>query len=185
MDDEEIIALFWRRQERAVKETQRKYGSFLTGIAARLLFSREDREETVNDTYLRVWNAIPTDRPTYFAGYLAKILRRLCVDRIRRNGAEKRGGNEYALSLDELEECVPGGGDPAENAQLRDLTEAIERFLENEDPVKRRMFLQRYFYAAPLADIAAENGLTLSNTKVILSRLREKLKGYLTEEGYR
>ena len=184
MDDDRIVALFWQRSEEALRETQRKYGRLLAGSAGRILPSREDCEETVNDALLRAWNAIPPERPQHLAGYLAKITRRLCVDRLRRNGAAKRGGNEYLLSLDELEDCVPGNGDPARSAELGDLTEAIDRFLENADPVKRTVFLQRYFYAMTVAEIAAKNGLTQSNVKVTLSRMRAKLKDYLTQEGF-
>ena len=184
MDDERIVALFWQRSETALMEAQNRYGRLLAGIAGRFLASREDCEETVNDALLRAWNAIPPERPQHLAGYLAKITRRLCVDRLRKNGAAKRGGDAYALSLDELADCVPGDGDPAQPAELDDLTGAIDRFLETVDPVKRTVFLQRYFHAMTIAEIAAKNGLTQSSVKVTLSRLRAKLKEHLTREGF-
>lgn len=184
MEDEQIVDLYLTRQERAIRETQKKYGSLISGVAGRMLLSREDREETENDVYLRVWNAIPPDEPRHFAAYLAKITRRLCVDRIRRASAAKRGGNEYVLSLDELEDCLPGGNDPAEGAQRSDLEDAVNRFLAQLTPTQRNLFLQRYFYAWSVAEIAKANDLTQNHVKVTLSRLRARLKLCLTKEEF-
>ena len=49
--DEQIIALYWARQEAAIAETALKYGGLCTRVAGNILASREDSEECVNDTY--------------------------------------------------------------------------------------------------------------------------------------
>ena len=109
MDDEKIIALYWARLEKAITETKRKYGRYCYAIAYRILRNPQDAEECENDTYLDVWNQIPPSRPTAFSTFLGIITRRISLDRFRKSHAEKRGGGETAVSLDELEECIALG----------------------------------------------------------------------------
>ena len=184
MEDNEIIELFWRRDENAIRQTQNKYARFLIHIASGILQDRQDMEEAENDTYLRVWNAIPPDRPSYFPAYLAKIMRRICIDIFRKKSAEKRGQNEYASSLDELEECVSGGSDPVDEAQAHALSAAIDRFLDSLSQRDRYLFLHRYFYAESIWEIASKTHLTENNIRVILYRTRQSLKVFLSQEGY-
>ena len=63
MEDNRIIDLYWAREEQALTETERKYGSYCRSIAFNILHSHEDTEECVSDTWLRTWNAIPPARP--------------------------------------------------------------------------------------------------------------------------
>ena len=60
MQDEMIVALYWQRDEKAISETERKYGRYLSKIAYNILSDWEDSKETVNDTYLKAWNSMPT-----------------------------------------------------------------------------------------------------------------------------
>lgn len=184
MEDNDIVQLYWERNEKAISETKNKYSRFLFHIANAILQNQQDMEEAENDTYLRVWNAIPTDRPSHFSAYLAKIMRRICIDIFRRQSADKRGAIEYAVALAELEECVPGGGDPAEEAQLQALSKDIDRFLDALPMRERYIFVRRYFFADSINEIAEALHITQSNVKVILSRTRHNLKTYLIMEGY-
>lgn len=184
MEDNEIIQLYWERNETAVYETKNKYSRFLFHIAGAILQNRQDMEEAENDTYLRVWNAIPTDRPAHFSVYLAKIMRRICIDKYRKQTAEKRGGSEYEVSLEELEECVSDSGDPADEAQMRTLSRDIDRFLDTLPSRDRYIFIHRYFFAETIIEIAESLHLTQNNVKVILSRTRKKMKTFLVQEGY-
>ena len=184
MEDNDIIQLYWERSENAIAETKKKYSRFLFHIAGSILWNRQDMEEAENDTYLRVWDAVPPDRPSHFPAYLAKIMRRICIDTYRRQSADKRGRCEYAVSLDELEECVPGGGDPADEAQVKTLSRDIDRFLDSLPQRERYIFVRRYFYAESINEIAVRTHLTQNNVKVILSRIRKSLKSFLEWEGY-
>ena len=103
MEDGQIIELYWSRDQRAIRETDGKYGKLLHSVAWNLLQSREDSEECVNDTYLRAWNAIPPARPGAFRAWLARITRNLSLDLWKRRGAERRGGGAELL-LGELED---------------------------------------------------------------------------------
>ena len=111
MDDRSIVALYWQRNERAIEETVTKYGKYLYSISYQILSNEEDAEECVNDTYNDAWQAMPPHRPSILSTFLGKITRRNSIDLWRKHNAEKRGGGEIALVLDELEECVSGNND--------------------------------------------------------------------------
>ena len=106
MEDREIVNLYWERNSNAIKETASKYGGYCKSIAKNILGNNEDAEECVNDTYLNTWNSIPPNRPNTLSTYLGKITRNLSFDRFRHRHADKRGGGEIELVLEELGECV-------------------------------------------------------------------------------
>ena len=186
MTDARIIELYFERQERAITETDRKYGPYCRTIAYNVLHSHEDAEESVNDTYLRAWNSMPPERPNILSAFLGKICRRLSIDRWRRANAEKRGGGEMPLALEELSYCVPaGGGNPADELELKELQRLYERFLAALPTTERRVFLCRYWYMDSVADISHRFGFTEAKVTSMLHRTREKFRAILEKEGYR
>lgn len=184
MEDKDIVALYWQRDQEAVGATQRKYGSYLTKIAWQILTDREDSEECVNDTYFRAWNSMPTQRPAVLATYLSKIVRGCAIDLFRHKHRQKRQASEYARSLEELEECLSGGDSTQEAVDLQLLGEAIDLYLRTLSPTARRAFIARYYYMDPVRAVAADQGLGLSQTKSLLRRTRLGLRAHLREEGF-
>lgn len=182
MEDGQIIELYWSRDQRAIRETDGKYGKLLHGIAWNLLRSREDSEECVNDTYLRAWEAIPPARPGAFRTWLGQITRNLSLDRWKSRRAEKRGGGAEVL-LGELEDCVPapaGTRRPVEDGELAELLSAFLRRLSRE---ARAMFLRRYWYGESVAEVAEALGCGEGKVKSSLFRSRKALREYLEREG--
>ena len=106
MDDKQIIELFMARSENAIDEAAKKYGSYLRTVALRILGSEYDAEECLNDAYHAAWNTIPPSNPRHLAAFLGKITRNIALARFEKNTAEKRGGGEGTLVLDELAECI-------------------------------------------------------------------------------
>lgn len=184
MRDDEIVALYWSRNEDAIGETSRKYGAYLMKIAHNILSDTRDSEECVNDTYLRTWNAIPYNRPTALSGFLGRITRALAVDRYRRNHAQKRVASEFALSLSELGDTFSDGSTPEQEFQRKALLETLHAFLHGLSPQARNMFIGRYFFFDPLKKIAADCGTAEGTVKSSLSRTRQALKEYLIKEGF-
>ena len=184
MDDSRIIELFEQRDERAIAESNVKYGQLCTRVAMNILQNAQDAEDCVNDTYLKAWNAIPPARPARLGAFLAKITRNLSLDRYRASHAAKRG--EYMLeeSLDELGECIPAGehARPDTEAEARRIGECITRFLGRQTPDARDVFICRYFYADSLESIARDFGFSESKVKSMLHRTRHKLRKYLESE---
>ena len=184
MLDEQIVALYWSRSEQAIVETGEKYGGYLNRIAYGVLRDTPDAQECVNDTYHSAWNAMPPNRPNRLSAFLGKITRRLSIDRLRRQSAEKRGGGELPLVLDELSGCV-SGVDTAEDEVLRqELSSLLDAFLSSLSDTERRVFLRRYWYLDSIAEIAGRFGFTQSKTASMLHRTRGKLREALRKEGY-
>ena len=184
MTDQQIVELYWQRDESALRMTAACYGAALTAVARRILDDPAESEEAVNDTYLRAWNVIPPHKPTKLGAFLAKITRELAIDRYRRRRAEKRAASQYALSLEELSECLPGGETPDEALDYKVLAEHIGAYLSGLKPAVRTAFVGRYFFALSLQEIADKQGVTLAWVKTALHRTRLGLREYLEKEGY-
>lgn len=184
MEDAEIVALYLARSERALAETEAKYGPYCRAIALRLLGDAGEAEETVNDALLAAWNAIPPHEPENLSTFLGKLTRRIAVNRWQKRAAGKRGGGETALCLDELEECVPAGGGPEGELAGKELSAAVSRWLRTLSAEKRRAFVLRYWYALPAKEIAARFGWSETRTANLLSRARADLKVFLEKEDF-
>ena len=184
MEDQAILDLYFARDELAIAETDRKYGSYCYSVANRILESKEDSEETVSDTYLRAWNAIPPQRPTFLKLFLAKITRNLAFTRWRKLSATKRGGGATELVLEELSECIPGPERIDDQLNAWELAKTIRSFLDTLPKREQDIFLLRYFYTEDGDTIAQYYGMKRANVNLVLSCTRAKLKTYLMKEGY-
>ena len=183
MDDQKIVDLYWARNEDAIRHTADRYGQYCYAIAYNILSVREDSEECVNDTYLDAWNSMPPHRPSVLSAFLGKITRRIAIDRWRESHAQKRGGGEMALALDELSECVASPGDVAREVETLEVAAAVQKFLNTLPDTERRVFVRRYWHMEPIADLAARFSCGQSRIKSMLHRTRGKLQKYLREEG--
>ena len=184
MEDHQIVELYWQKNADAISETSNKYGGYCFAIADHILNNTEDSEECVNDTWLHVWNAIPPQKPNVLRMFLAKITRNLSVNRFKARNAEKRGGGEILLVLDELADCLAGETDVEREYEGRELEQCIRRFVRGLPERDGNVFVRRYFFTEPVAAVAERYGLTENNVMVILSRTRKKLRLKLVKEGY-
>lgn len=183
MNDEQIVALYWERDEQAISVTRERYGTYLFSIAFQILADREDSEECENDTYLAAWNTMPPQRPNVLPAFLAKIVRNLSLKKWREKHAQKRGGGSAPLAFEELEDCIADDRSFREELDARKLAERINDFLRSLDEIERRVFVCRYFYGDPISDIAARFDFGESRVKTMLMRTRNKLRAYLEKEG--
>lgn len=184
MQDENIVALYWERNEAAIEETKNKYEHYLFKIAHNILLDFEDSQESVNDTYLAAWNSMPPHKPSILSTYLGKLTRRISIDIFRKKNRQKRKASEYALSLAELEDCIEGGGTPEDDMEVKLLADAINEFLRTLPKDARNLFIGRYYYLDSLKNVAAYCGMSESRAKSLLFRTRCNLKVYLEKEGF-
>jgi len=184
MEDSRIVALYWQRNPDAIKETENKYGAYCFFIADNILHSKEDAEECVNDTWLKTWDAIPPQSPNKLQLFLAKITRNLSFNRYKARTAEKRGGGEVSLVLDELSECVVGDPTVEQVYAAKELSECIRLFVRALPERDGNVFVRRYFFTESVSEIAKKYALTENHVMVILSRTRKKLKKHLIKEGF-
>ena len=182
MEDSGIVALFFERSEQAIGELDRKYGAQARRLAVNILGDRGDAEECVNDAYLAVWSTIPPKLPASLGGYFCRIARNIAAKRYRANAAQKRNSH-YDAALDELAETLAAPGGPESALDAKELTAAIDRFLDGLSDGDRYLFLRRYWFGDDLAALADRTGLGRRRTSVRLFRIRDKLRQYLMKEG--
>lgn len=183
MQDTQIINLYWSRDEQAIAESQRSYGSYCHSIAFHILYDRDDADECVNDTWFRAWNAMPPERPGRLALFFGTITRNLSLDRWKGKHAMKRGKGEMMLALDELAECVPDRHRTEDAVEAAELQRLLNDFLHNLPERECNIFLRRYWYVEEYSEIARRYGMNLNTVKTSLFRTRAKLRRFLEREG--
>ncbi|MBR5969254.1 MAG: sigma-70 family RNA polymerase sigma factor [Lachnospiraceae bacterium] len=182
--DQEIIALFFERDESAILETEKKYKGYCLSVAHNILGDAGDAEECVSETWWKAWKAIPPARPKVLKLFLAKITRNLAFDLYRKNRAEKRNAG-VTLSLEELQECTADTADTPERImEAEEMRESINRFLRALPERECDVFLRRYFFGENIRTIAGEYVLKEANVRKILSRTRGKLADFLRKEEW-
>lgn len=184
MEDSEIISMLESRNERAIAEIRAKYSAYLFSVSKNVTGADRDAEECENETYLRVWNSIPPNRPDSLKLYLASIARNLALDAVRARGAERRRSSEYSVSLDELGDLIASDGAPEDEADAELLRSLISSFLRTQPEWKRTVFIRRYYFFDPVKTIAKSTKMSASAVKTALFRIRAELKEYLIKEGY-
>ena len=181
MTDSQIIALFWDRNEDAIRETDAAYGRRLYAISNQILCQRQEAEESVSDTYMKAWETMPPQKPLYFFAYLAKICRNFSLARLQWNSAAKRSAEIVSLTQ-EMAECIPDRR-MEHRLECEALGQLLNRFLESLSRDNRLIFLRRYWYADSVREIADRYGITESKVKTQLHRTRKKLLVFLEKEG--
>lgn len=179
MEDKRIIELFFERDEKAISESDKKYGTQCLRVAENILNNVQDSAECVNDTWLKAWNSIPPTIPEKLRAYLCAITRRLSVNRYNMRKAHKRGGENTVLVLEELSECV---SDKADSADEYEIAAALNCFLASLKVRERQIFMRRYWLSASVSQLANDFSLSEGTVKSMLYRTRQKLKKWLEKE---
>ena len=181
MTDQALVELFLSRSPDAVPALSAQYGPYCRAVAAQLLADPRDLDECLNDVWLSVWRAIPPTVPGYFKGWLAAIVRNRALAIGRENRRRPPTVDEAAL---ELASCLPPGDGPEDAAQYRALADAVGRFLRAQPRDVRIAFVRRYWYADRVEDAARRLGWSVSKTKSVLFRTRNRLRAQLKKEGF-
>ena len=179
MEDLQIIELFWQRDKEAVRELEHSYAPLLKQIAQNITSSPEDAEECVNDTYFKLWNTIPPERPNSLRNYAARVTRNLAIDRFRKNHSKSRDC-EITLITEEIDDVFGTNDKQYDSVELKEI---INSFLEKLDEKNRILFVRRYWQAESIKELAEQFHMRDSTVKMRLSRTREKFRKYLEKEG--
>lgn len=181
MEDRKILKLLLTRAEEAIESMARTFGERLTRTARHILGDWREAEETVNDTYLAVWNAVPPQEPDPLSGFVFKTGRNLALKRLRYNTALCRDGS-YDASLEELEGCISGTS-LEDEIDARLLGRAIDRYLTEISKTSRILFLRRYWFGDSTREIARYFDMSENAVRTRLHRTRTGLRTYLIKEG--
>lgn len=183
MEDSGIVDLYWARDERALEETEQKYGCYCRTISFNILKNQQDAEECVNDTYVQAWNTMPPQRPTVLSAFLGAITRNLSLNCYRDQRRKRRGGGQILLALDELEQLADRAGEPEQRLEAAEMARLLDRFLRELPRKDCCVFLRRYWYVDSVLDIAQRYHMAEGSVKSSLYRTRQKLRAYLEQEG--
>lgn len=179
MEDEQIVELYIKRDQRAIRGTQQKFGKRIINISKNITGSDLTAEEVENDTYLRAWESIPPTEPrTYLFAFLARIARNLSISVLRERSAQKRNVMLVELS-NEMEECLPSSSSVEDDTDGNLLLELINKFLFEKDETKRDLFMRRYWYLDSVKTLSKRFGMSESSVKTTLCRMRAELREYL------
>ena len=181
MEDSKILELYFARNEDAIRHTDDTYGRRLYHLADSIVKNGQDAEESVSDTYMRVWDTIPPQKPQHFFAYLAKICRNFALKKLDWKKAAKRNAEVVSLT-EEMELCIPDQSRDRE-LEARELGMLLDQFLRTLTPENQMVFLRRYWYVDTIAEIAARYGISESAVQMRLNRTRAKLCTYLEKEG--
>ena len=184
MTDSEIIELYNKRDENAIRETQNAFGKYCEKIARNILRDPEEAAECVNDTLMKAWENIPPEHPQSLSAYLAALTRNNALSRYRRRMAGKREQSSVPLVLDDFAEILPSGANVERTAEHREILDEISRFLDTLPEINRMIFVLRFFCFEEVRDIAARIGMREKAVSAALFRTKKRIKKHLIEEGY-
>lgn len=184
LEDAQIVALYWQRDELAIRETDRKYKRYLLAVAYNIVGDRHDSEECLNDTYVGAWNAIPPAKPELLQAFLATIMRRTAIDRYKARRRQKRVASELTVSLSEVEDYLSEPEDMQSDAETRELGRVISDFVRALPDRRMYIFMSRYYFARPIREIAKLLGCSQSSVNKEIAALKRDLKEKLEKEDY-
>ena len=184
-NDEKLIDMYWERNPDAIQETDRKYGNVLQKVAYNILSDYQDCEECQNDTYFRVWKAIPSTRPTVFSTFLVRIMRWVALSRYKEKSRKKRIPSQLTLSLEELEDTISSEVLVEESYEAKEIGEMISNFVWSLNDRQRYLFMDRYYLAEPVEKTAAELAISVQTAYRELGKIKQSLKEYLERNGVR
>ena len=184
LSDEDIVDLLFSRSEEGLFQLQAKYGHTCLRIAQNVLHNHQDAEECVNDTYLKIWESIPPNRPASLLSYALTVVRHIALNRREHDSAAKRIPLEACVPLSELGEYLEDIAlpDEAHSDELHRILSAFMDTLSDRDAV---IFTRRYWYLDSVRAIAEMSGYTENNIYQRLFVMRGKLREHLIKEGYR
>ena len=177
--DEQIIELYWRREEKAIQETDKKYGQFLFRIAYNILHKRLDCEECQNDTYLGVWNAIPPTRPTVFPAFITQIMRRIAINRYKEKASKKRIPSELTISMEDVNGTLHGDDSVAVKYEMAEVGKIINNYVRELSDRQRYIFIDRFYLAESVETIATDLSISVPTVYREIDKIKHSLKLYL------
>jgi len=184
LSDEAIVELYFARDERAIKETDKKYKKYLISIAYNILRDLSDSEECLNDTYIGAWNSIPPSRPHILMAFLATIIRRIALNRYKSDRRKKRVPPEMIDPITEFMEIGPAEEDIHKEIEDAELGRVINEYVGTLSKRKAYIFMSRYYYMRSIKEIAELTECSASTVNKELHAIKEGLKQKLESEGY-
>lgn len=182
--DDAIIELFWQRNDEAITLTDRKYGKMIFTVCHNILHSKQDSEECQNSTYMKLWNAIPPEKPFSLKSFAARVARLCAIDRLRKDTRKKRVSNSPVHSLYDLDDAISSGTSVSDEFDIKKLAEIINGFLSTLSKDNLYIFVMSYYFCEKQEKIANNLSISRRTLNYRLSEMKKALKELLRKEGY-
>ena len=181
--DDQIIDMYWERNPDAIQKTEQKYGPLLRKVAYNVLFDDLDCEECKNDTYLRIWNSIPTTKPTAFSAFITHITRCIAIDRYKTKHSKKLIPSHLIAPIEELKQLASNDLSLEDAYDAKVVGALITEYLRGLDDRQKYIFMDRYYMAEPVEKIAADLSISVRTTYREIDKLKQGLREYLEKNG--
>ena len=183
LTDEQIMDLYFAREERAIVETDKKYSGYLHTVAYNILANEQDAEECLQDTYLSTWHAIPPQRPSVFHAFLAKIMRNHSLNRYEMKQSKRRVPTEAICPMDEVQDFLPDPNGPDDDTLSETVRRVVAAYLQDTTKRKMYVFVSRFFYSYTVSQIAGRLGCSTSLVNKELAAIKQELRERFAKEG--
>lgn len=184
ISDEQIVELYWQRNEQAIEQTDNKYRNFLISVAYNIVYDTNDCEECLNDTYIDAWNSIPPSKPISLQAFLATIMRRTAIDCYKAKNRQKRITSELSVSLSEVEDFIADNSNICSEINAKELGSIISDFVRSLSKRRMYIFMSRYYIARPITEISKLLRCSESTVNKEIAKIKHELKERLEKEGY-
>jgi RNA polymerase sigma factor (sigma-70 family) len=155
--------------QEAVAQAFEEQRDRLVGMAHRMLGSRADAEDAVQEAWLRLARQ-DADSIDNLGGWLTTVVGRVCINVLRTRKAKPE------MPYDELTVLLEDG--PEDDAVLADsIGLALLVVLETLTPSARLTFVLHDLFAVPYEEIGQILGKSTDATKMLASRARRKIQG--------
>lgn len=145
----------------------------LEGIAYRMLASRADAEEVVQDAWLR-WHEADTEQLDSTEAWLVSVTTRLAIDRLRAAKIQREQYVGIWLPEPLMTDAALSPEDELERAD--DLSVAFLAVLERLAPDARAAYLMREVFDADYAEVAETLGKSEAACRQLVHRAKAQLK---------
>lgn len=181
-EDKDLVLAFKRGEKNSYQAIHERYGARVRSVCRRMLSNGSDAEEAAQETFLRVYSALPHFNGRYQLGaWMSRVATNVCLDQLR---SQKRRPSESTdpEQLASLPETIHVDG-PEQLFIASDDSRRIRKILEGLSPMHRAALSLREFEGMSYEDIAIALGMTDAQVKALLHRARKAFRRSWSSAG--
>ena len=172
-DDQLLIRHSIQGDLSAFRRLVERHQSYVYGLAFRSLLHKQEAEDIVQDTFIKVWlNLRYFDFRGKFSTWVYRIVVNLCIDRLKR---KNRFALYYMTSLDKN----PGWmnqQDEMKKLEEKDFVEHIKILADHLSPKQRMVFILRDLHDLSVEEVSQVMQITEGSVKTNLYHARNAIR---------
>ena len=171
MDDRALLELLDRDQNAGMEALLGRYAPLLRYVVGGVLRDKQDAEDCYSEVTLLLWRRLADYDPERgsLTAWLTAVARNTALNHLKAKLRRER-------HLAEPEADAPAPDTPEDALLRRERTERLNAAIGRLGETDRQLFYRHYYYLQPVAQIAAEMGMTERAAEGRLYRLRQRLR---------